>query len=183
MSEGANGGLSVIRKISWRSRDYSRHVLLNAGGLNDPVRTTSAQDQLQRDMDKAVALREQLDPGERTALEDIQFAALGRALQRLAQDKGGHLLVLEGQMNPLFVSSADQRLAARLDAALREWSNELGFTYLSIADQGLEHPAPDWKDPTHLNEKGREKLTTFLLDYYRRNQLIPNELNCKIKAD
>ena len=159
----------------WRSRDYVRHVLLNAGGLNDPIRTTAAQDQLQRDMDKAVALREQLDPRERTELEDIQFAALCRALQRLVRDRGGRLLVLEGQMNPRMESAADQRLKARLDAALRKWSNDLGFTYLSIADQGLVHPASEWKDPTHLNAAGRDKLTGFLLDYFRCHpDLRPN---------
>ena len=162
----------------WRSRDYVRHVLLNAGGLNDPIRTTAAQDQLQRDMDNAVALREQLDPRERTALEDIQFAALGRAIQRLAQGRGRRLVVLEGQMNPLMETPADQRLKARLDAALREGSNDLGFTYLSIADQGLEHPASEWKDPSHLNAVGRDKLTGFLLDYFRRHpELRPNSVS------
>ena len=167
----------------WRSRDYVRHVLLNAGGLNDPIRTTSAQDQLQRDMDKAVALREQLDPGERTALEDIQFAALGRALQLLVQGRGRRLIVLEGQMNPRLMSPADHRLETRLDAELRNGADGLGFTYLSIADQGLKHPASEWKDPTHLNAIGRDKLTGFLLEYFRRNQLILNEMNCKINAN
>ena len=166
----------------WRSRDYSRHVLLNAGGLNDPIRTTAAQDQLQQDMDKAVALREQLDPHERTALEDIQFAALERALRLLVQ-RGRRLLVLEGQLNPEFGTPDDRRLQIQLDAALRKGSDECGFTYLSIAEQGVIYPASDWKDPTHLNEKGREKLTTFLLDYFRRNQLILNEMNCMIKAN
>ena len=165
----------------WRSRDYARHVLLNAGGLNDPARTTSAQDQLQQDIDKAVALREQLDPSERAALEDVQFAALDRALHLLVQD-GGRLLVLEGQLNPEFDTPGDRRLQTQLDAALRKGSDRWGFTYLSIAEQGVIYPASDWKDPTNLNEKGREKLTTFLLDYFRRNQLIINELNYKIKA-
>lgn len=162
----------------WRSRDYSRHVLLNAGGLNDPIRTTSAQDQLQRDMDEAVALREQLDPGERTALEDIQFAALGRALQLLAQQgRGRRLIVLEGQMNPRWASPADQRLEARLDAELRNGADGLGFTYLSIADQGLVHSATEWKDPTHLNAIGRDKLTRFLLEFFRRNPDLGSALD------
>ena len=161
----------------WRSRDYVRHVLLNAGGLNDPIRTTAAQDQLQRDMDKAVALREQLDPRERTELEDIQFAALGRALQLLAQGRGRRLLVLEGQLNPEFDTPGDRRLQTRLDATLRALSDDLGFTYLSIADQGLAHPACEWKDPAHLNEVGRDKLTGFLLDYLQRNPDFLSNLN------
>ena len=161
----------------WRSRDYVRHVLLNTGGLNDPIRTTAAQDQLQRDMDKAVALREQLDPRERTALEDIQFAALGRALQLLVQGRGRRLLVLEGQLNPEFDTPGDRRLQTRLDATLRALSDDLGFTYLSIADQGLAHPACEWKDPAHLNEVGRDKLTGFLLDYLQRNPDFLSNLN------
>jgi len=93
------------------------------------------------------------------------------------------LLVLEGQLNPAFDTPDDRRLQAQLDATLRKGAAEQGYIYLSVADQNVTHPEIDWKDPAHLNEKGREKLTTFLLDYYRRNQLILNELNFKIKAN
>jgi len=151
----------------WRSRDYSRHILLNLGGLNDPIRSNSAQDQLQQDLDKTVAMRERLGPAEQAMLEDVQFAALGRALRLLAQGRGKQLIVMEGQLNPQSTSPEVKRLEARLDTMLGTWAEEFGFTYLSRADQGIEHPVSEWKDSTHLNAIGRSKLTGCLLEYFR----------------
>lgn len=159
----------------WRSRDYSRHVLLNAGGLNDPVRTTSAQDQLQQEMDKAASLRGGLASGERVALENSQFTALGRALHLLVQG-GGQLLVLEGQLNPQADSPENRLLQTKLNVSLRKLSGEEGFIFLSIADQGVVHPSSEWKDLTHLNEDGQDRLTGFLLDYLRRTPTFMPDL-------
>jgi hypothetical protein len=152
----------------WRSRDYSRHLLLNIGGVNHPERTTSLQDQLQQDMDKAYDWSKRLAPSKRVASESIQFTALRRALHLLVQ-KGGGLLVLEGQLNPHADSPESRLLQARLDASLRNFSKEEGFTYLSIADQGIQHPDFEWSDLTHLNETGQQRLTGFLINYLRQN--------------
>lgn len=104
-----------------------------------------------------------------------QYAVTGMSLlsqdlfTRFSQDvvsRGVRLVTLEAPLYPLIDETYDQRIYDENDAFLKGQAQKTGFVYLKTAP-GASFQEGDFIDFTHLNQRGREKLTLFLEEYLR----------------
>lgn len=154
----------------WRSRDYLRHIMLNLGGLNESG--PAQKNIVPQDMGDADAFLRFLSNEDLVVFKDIQFRALERSLQLISAESA-NLLVIEGQVNRTDYTT--RQLQSELNTFLNRTSKEIGFTFISINDQGIDHKPTEWRDQTHLNLAGRIRLTTYLVNYLNSSpSLLPS---------
>jgi len=78
--------------------------------------------------------------------------------------RGIQFIVLEAPLHPLIGETYDKRICEENDAFLKAQAEAIGFVYLKTAPSVL-FTEQDFIDFTHLNQRGREKLTLFLEEY------------------
>ncbi|MBU0679588.1 MAG: hypothetical protein KJ626_15915 [Verrucomicrobia bacterium] len=102
--------------------------------------------------------------------EETSYTALNRdlfgAFAENLKEQGVTLLVIDGPSHAILERTYTDDLPGRHDRFLRDEAARLGYAYISLADM-QPFTVEDFADFTHLNERGRQKLTTVLLDYLR----------------
>lgn len=145
---------------TWRGRDYVRHVLYHLARPEGGQQATPQADVI-RNQQSGYALAAPDQP-----FNDVHYRALDR-LVRYARGRGAHVVVLEGQVNPVLQTPASMALAAQVRDRVERMADALGFHYVPLSRQTPALLADDWQDGTHVNEAGRVKLTGYVADAVR----------------
>lgn len=137
----------------WALRDYYRHVLFNLTGLGKQNLKTDA-DQLASSFG-----REEIDPRKTSAvLESINLMSM-----RLNQHET-KVIVWDGELNPGMITLNELQWQPVLKEFLDNTARRGEFSLIRKTDA----PALDssyWEDAVHLNQSGRQLLTTYLGSY------------------
>ena len=145
----------------WSARDYLRFCVLGRDREK-----TAAPGMVAREPAGAPA-RDGVDALHREQFKNIpaedpyygaNLAALDLLVSRF-RAKGAHVVIFEGQVNPVLHSSSFWNLHQRLRAHLESLAQAGLIRFVPIESQSPAIEAGDWKDGTHFNERGRDKFT------------------------
>lgn len=141
----------------WRSRDYVRFLLENPFSVYKSARPSGEAAELAAQQDAYRNL------GEREPMVELCLSALDRFFSDLSGQLH-EIVVFEGQVNPAYPAQEQlAQLSTRMHAFLLK-QQELGrITYVTRAQQGLDIPASDWRDMTHVTSDGRTLLTEMFV--------------------
>lgn len=141
----------------WRSRDYIRFLIENPFSAYKSAHTQGEEIELATQRD---AYREM---GERTEMVDVALRSLDKFFEEVS-GRVRKIVVFEGQVNPAY--PAQERLAV-MSAQMNKFllkQQELGrITYITREQQGLDIPASEWRDMTHVTSDGRTRLTEMFV--------------------
>jgi hypothetical protein len=106
--------------------------------------------------------------------EEMEFQRRAfREFVRRCELSQERVIILCGQLNPLFGDAIDPRLRQDMISFLRSLARE--HTNISIVEnlppQGIE----DYEDLTHVSKAGQERFTRFLADWLRREWEQPRQ--------
>lgn len=138
---------------SWRMRDFSREIAFHFWGR-------TPDDRRQEASREPAAAADGAKPEHTDALvfSPAQQRAFVRTVE-LLDEAGVQLVLFEGDVHPALYS--ENRFQAR--EKVRQWMQELAqshaFSYLPLAEQGLDLGPEHWLDTSHLNDAGSERLT------------------------
>lgn len=133
----------------WRTRDFLRHVgfhFLPAGADSAP--DPAIQDPLVAAEQARGVLR----------FSEAEWRAFQKFARGLKEREVG-LLVFEGDVNPVIYSAERLRHKEKTRRILTTFLEGGYGRYVSKADQALAFDAGHWRDMSHLNREGCERLT------------------------
>lgn len=133
----------------WRARDFLGRIAFHfTGRVRLPAETSGAAE--------AMALADR-------ARGELHFAdAEWRAFRRFAAqaaERRVELVVFEGEVSPGLQSAERAQAKASVRRLVSGFVSSGYGRYVSAAEQDLAITDGDWRDLTHLNATGREKLT------------------------
>jgi len=136
----------------WRSRDYARFLMKHPfePAILAPADTSDSATEAQ----KAAYTQLGSNPHMVALCQD--------ALAGFFQDMSGRcreIIVFEGRVNPAYPSGNLEAMSKQMrDFLLKQ--EQLGMIrYVPLDEQNLKLPESFWKDMTHVNPKGRKRMT------------------------
>jgi hypothetical protein len=112
-----------------------------------------------------------LDENGEYVLGDSRVAAL-RDIAKLCAEAGVELVLVSAPISDDLARLKPAGLMERFDGTVRTVAEEMGVRYLTAADLGVSLDRGDFREQSHLNRNGAEKMTRALVE-----QIIVPELS------
>ncbi len=139
---------------SWALRDYTRILLTSPWG-------SPASSNAMGVADTAPAVSSlMIDP----VYVEASFRALETMLKHL-REEGFSVVAFEGEVNPAFRKSFPDDFWNRTQDRVQATLRSCGARYVPLSSYQPEIQADEWHDHTHVDERGRGKLTHAIADY------------------
>jgi hypothetical protein len=151
---------------SWQARDFLQQIVFHFWAPATESRVPENDDV------KAVLVTSARAELKQAPAEEQAFL---RFAKRLAARKVD-MVIFEGDVNPAIYSPSRNMAKKQVRDFLIKLTEAYGQRYVSQEEQGLDLDAGDWKDMSHLNPGGREKLTRRMAEVLSEDSNLKREL-------
>ena len=140
----------------WAFRDGARWLLFHLAGRSPDAPPRQAS------MASPVPLVKPLEI--KPEYVEASFRGYRHMFARL-RELGYDVVVFQGEINPILRRQIDDAYWEPMEKRLRTFYAANGVLHVLLGEYRPQIGDDDWKDNTHLNEKGRQKLTQAVIRY------------------